>query len=151
MNKNHFVSVAGLILNNSNEVLLVKSPLRGWEFPGGMVEAGESLQAALEREAFEESGVAIEITGFSGVYKNIESDIVNIDFKCRYVSGELTTSNESIEVGWFMPKAALGAVTNPLTLKRLENMLTADGKVHCFAFSKSPFAISEDDSYNFGL
>jgi hypothetical protein len=34
MDRNHFVSVAGLVLNDNNEVLLVKSPLRGWEFPG---------------------------------------------------------------------------------------------------------------------
>lgn len=88
MDKNHFVSVAGLILNDCNEILLVKSPLRGWEFPGGMVEEGESLQSTLKREVFEESGVVVEIIGFSGMCKNIEKDIVNIDFKCRYINGK---------------------------------------------------------------
>lgn len=151
MDKNHFVSVAGLVLHDSHEILLVKSPLRGWEFPGGMVEAGESLQSALKREVFEESGAAIEIIGFSGVCKNIEKDIVNIDFRCRYISGKLTASDESTEVRWFKPKAAFEAVSNPLTLKRLGNMLSADANVHCFAFTKSPFAIVEDDSYNVGL
>lgn len=151
MDRNHYVSVAGLILNNKNEVLLVKSPRRGWEFPGGVVEAGESLQTALKREVLEESGTNIEITGFSGLYKNIEKDILNIDFRCKYLNGELTTSNESIEVGWFDPQTALKMVSNPLTLKRLENMLSADNKVHCFAFKKSPFSIVENDLYNVGL
>lgn len=151
MDKNHFVSVAGLILNNSNEVLLVKSPLRGWEFPGGMVEPGESLQSALKREVLEESGAAIEIIGFSGVCKNIEKDIVNIDFTCRYIGGNLTTSDESLEVRWFTPKAAIESVTNSLTVKRLMNMLSADNKVHCFAFTKTPFEVTEDDLYNVGL
>ena len=32
-----------------------------WEFPGGKVEAGESLQAALEREIREELGQAIRV------------------------------------------------------------------------------------------
>ena len=88
----------GLILNDTNKVLLVKSPLRGWEFPGGMVESGETLQSALKREVLEESGATIEIIGFSGVCKNIVKDIMNIDFICNYICGELTTSDESLEV-----------------------------------------------------
>jgi 8-oxo-dGTP diphosphatase len=44
LDKNHFVSVAGLVVNDKSEVLLVKNPRRGWEFPGGMVESGETLQ-----------------------------------------------------------------------------------------------------------
>lgn len=147
MDRNHFVSVAGLVLNDNNEVLLVKSPLRGWEFPGGMVESGESLQSALKREVLEESGATIEIIGFTGVSKNIEKDIVNIDFTCRYIGGELTTSDESLEVRWFTQEAALEAVTNPLTEKRLMNMLSADDKVHCFAFTKTPYRVVEDVLY----
>ena len=58
MEKNHFVSVAGITVNDSNEVLAYRNnPQRGWEFPGGMVEQGESLQEALKREIFEESGM----------------------------------------------------------------------------------------------
>jgi 8-oxo-dGTP diphosphatase len=44
MEKNHFVSVAGITTNEKNEVLLIKHPQRGWEFPGGMVEPGENRQ-----------------------------------------------------------------------------------------------------------
>lgn len=151
MDRNHFVSVAGLILNARNEVLLVKNPLRGWEFPGGMVESGESLKSALKREVLEESGAEIEIIGFSGVCKNTEKDIVNIDFTCRYTGGQLLTSVESLEVRWFTQEAALKAVTSPLTMKRLTNMLSADNDVHCFAFTKMPFEVTEDDLYNVGF
>ena len=45
-----------------------------------MIEPGESFQEALHREVREESGVEIEITGFVGICKNLERNIVNIDF-----------------------------------------------------------------------
>ena len=80
MNYTHFVSVAGLVCNENEEILLIKSPWRGWEYPGGMVEPGETFQEALIREIKEEAGVDVKITGFIGLCKNIEKDIVNIDF-----------------------------------------------------------------------
>ena len=66
--------------------------------------------------------------------KNVEKDVVNIDFSCRYLSGELTTSNESSEVMWVRKEDALDMVTFPLTRKRLQNMLSESDKVNCFCF-----------------
>ncbi len=40
----HIVSAATIVLNNRNEILLIKGPRRGWEMPGGQVEEGESLR-----------------------------------------------------------------------------------------------------------
>ena len=57
MNYTHFVSVAALVSNDDNEILLIKSPKRGWEYPGGMVEPGETFEEALLREIKEESGI----------------------------------------------------------------------------------------------
>lgn len=62
----HTVAVGGLAINENEEVLLVKNPRRGWEFPGGMVEAGETLPQALIREIKEESGANVIITGIVG-------------------------------------------------------------------------------------
>ena len=45
----HIVAVMGIVRNEKNEILLIKSPLRGWEPPGGQVENGEDLITALER------------------------------------------------------------------------------------------------------
>ena len=69
MKHNHFVSCAALVTNQAGEILLVKSPLRGWEYPGGLIEPGETFQQALKREVREEAGVEIEITGFVGICK----------------------------------------------------------------------------------
>lgn len=150
MNHTHFVSVAGLVTNDKGDILLVKSPRRGWEYPGGMVEPGETFQDALVREIKEEAGIDVEITGFVGLCKNIEKDVVNIDFICKAVGGQLTTSDESTEVMWVNKENALSMITFPLTRKRLSNMLSESKQVHCFCFKREPFEIVSEDIYNVG-
>lgn len=151
MNYTHFVSVAGLVSNADGDILLIKSPRRGWEYPGGMVEPGETFQEALRREIKEESGIDVEITGFIGLCKNIENDIVNIDFACRAVGGTLMTSNESSDVSWFKKEDALNMITFPLTRKRLENMLSGKNDISCFCFKREPFDVVSDNNYKVGI
>lgn len=144
MEHTHFVSVAGLVRNSRGQILLVNSPRRGWEYPGGMVEPGESLQDALRREILEESGAAVRVIGFFGVSKNIQKDAVNLDFLCEYVSGAPRTSAESTEVAWFSPEDALEAVTFPLTRYRLTKMLAAAGEMYSFSFRRDPFQVTDE-------
>lgn len=68
MKKSTKVVVTALIVNNKNQVLLQQRfdpedalAHMKWEFPGGGVEYGESLEEALRREVKEESGLDIEI------------------------------------------------------------------------------------------
>ena len=150
MNYTHFVSVAGLVTNENDEILLINSPWRGWEYPGGMIEPGETFQEALIREVKEESGVDVEITGFIGICKNIEKDVVNIDFVCKYIGGELKTSDESSEVKWVKKEDALGMITFPLTKIRLENMLSGKNTVSCFGFTREPFKVVDDEEFRVG-
>ena len=148
--KNHLVSCAGLVTNAEGKILLVKSPLRGWEYPGGLIEPGETFQQALKREIREEAGVEVEITGFVGICKNVERDIVNIDFTCRYVSGELTTSDESTEVIWATPEEAFSLITFPLTRKRLHNMLSGSPDAALFCYETTDFTVTEDAHFTLG-
>lgn len=150
MEPNHLVSVAGLVTNDRGEILLVNSPWRGWEYPGGLIEPGETFQEALHREIREESGVEVEITGFVGICKNVKMNIVNIDFTCRYIGGELRTSEESTEVIWATPERAMELITFPLTKKRLQNMLSGDRQMHLFGFQREPFTVYDDEAFSIG-
>ena len=60
----NFKIVTAAIVLQDNKVLLTRralgQSLEGyWEFPGGKVEEGESLQECLKREIFEELGVQV--------------------------------------------------------------------------------------------
>jgi 8-oxo-dGTP pyrophosphatase MutT (NUDIX family) len=37
----HVVSAAAIVVNENNEILLIRGPRRGWEMPGRQVEEGE--------------------------------------------------------------------------------------------------------------
>lgn len=122
----HIVSAATIVLNERNEILLIKGPRRGWEMPGGQVEEGESLKDAAIRETKEESGLDIEVTKFCGVFQNVSECICNTLFLGKPVGGELTTTPEALEVGFFSIAAALEIVTWKNFSQRIELCLNEE-------------------------
>lgn len=63
-----FVHVVAGLIESRERILLVEQQgpddsAQNWAFPGGRVEAGESLQAALIREVSEESGLVVTRVG----------------------------------------------------------------------------------------
>lgn len=150
----HIVAVSGLIKNNDGKVLLEKSPDRGWEIPGGQVEIGESLIDALKREVKEETGIDIEvdelITVTSNISKRVQLDgvtpigsIVNFGFTGRYISGELTTSEESLEVDWFDRDKVLNMIGQEFNKDRVKDMISDNLGVVYKAFTREPYVIHE--------
>lgn len=126
----HTVAVSGLVSDPlTGRVLLIRSPRRGWEFPGGQVEQGESLIEALVREIQEETGVLVEVGELVGVYSNTHTHVVMFSFLCEWLDGKLKTSPESLEVAWVDRDIALERVTNPAIYDRLRDMLDFHGTV----------------------
>lgn len=57
-------------------VVLVRrnNPPLGWALPGGFVDEGETVEACAIREALEETGLEVELTGLLGVYSDPARD-----------------------------------------------------------------------------
>jgi len=125
----HIVAVGGLVRNAEGRVLMLRSPRRDWEFPGGQVEEGEDLVTALQREVLEETGMTVTVGSLAGVYSNLKSHIVMFDFLCDLVSGDLQTSAESPAVEWVEAGEALGRIIRPVIRDRMRDMLEFTGEV----------------------
>lgn len=65
-----------VIIETGNGIVLIKrkNPPPGWALPGGFVEYGESLENAAIREAFEETGLAIKLSGQLHTYSKPDRD-----------------------------------------------------------------------------
>jgi 8-oxo-dGTP diphosphatase len=97
-----------------DKILLVRrarSPAKGfYSLPGGRVEFGESLHAALHREVDEETGLKIEIAGFAGWREVLPAaggggHYLIISFAARWVALEVVLNNEHDDFKWLAPDA----------------------------------------------
>jgi len=58
-----------VICRFKDQWLLTRHPRRGWEFPGGKVEEGETPEEAARREVYEETGAIVGTIRYIGQYK----------------------------------------------------------------------------------
>lgn len=105
------VGALGLVRGADGALLLVRHTYkRGWGVPGGLVKPGEHPVDAVVREAREEVGVAIEVTGEPAVVVDPPTRRVDVVFPARLVTGRdagdpRPVSPEIAEVRWFAADA----------------------------------------------
>ena len=110
------ISVSAVVTRRQKpgEILLMRrSDNEHWGLPGGYVEPGESVVAATEREVREETGFEIEVGPLVGVYSDPKTQVIEYEDRRRVQAinlcftaiageqGELTTPEETLEIGFF--------------------------------------------------
>ena len=132
------VVVYAIARDGSGRVLLVRRADDGnWELPGGRVEVGETMSAAVRREVFEEAGITITLTGVSGIYSDPAHIVVYpiegarqqvaVCLHARVVqAGELPRpdGDETTAASWFTPAETNALAMHPAVRRRLTHGLT---------------------------
>jgi ADP-ribose pyrophosphatase YjhB (NUDIX family) len=98
-------------------VVLIKrrhEPLAGeWSLPGGGVDVGETLVAAVAREVVEETGLTVEVGPVIEVFDRIMLDdqrrvqyhFVLVDYLCRPTGGRLLAGSDAADITIAEPAA----------------------------------------------
>ena len=103
---------AGIIIEQEGKILLIdRSDGLGYTIPGGIVRHRETIEECVLREAREETGYTVKITGFVGVYSALDRDprfrAVAITYKGCIVDGAPRGSGEG-EPCWRSPEEVFG-------------------------------------------
>ena len=102
------------VIFREGKILLVRrarSPGTGfYSLPGGRVEFGESLHAALHREVDEETGLRIEIGGLAGWREVLPAaggggHYLIMSFAARWIAREPVLNDEHDDFKWLAPDA----------------------------------------------
>lgn len=136
------VGVGGIVIGNGR-VLLVRrgqEPLLGqWSIPGGLLEAGETLIAGVEREILEETGLSVRAVDLVEAVDRIFFDpadspalsdtqqipqapsrpryhYVILDYLCERVSGEAKAGGDAAEVAFASENDLPRYELSPLTI-----------------------------------
>ena len=102
----------GALIFRRDTILLVqrgRAPLKGyWSLPGGALETGEQLTAAIQREVLEETGLHVKPLSIAEIFERIMRDkqgnpeyhYVLIDYVCKVTGGELAASDDASLARW---------------------------------------------------
>jgi 8-oxo-dGTP diphosphatase len=104
------IDVVAAIIRKNGQILITQRPdnvhlARLWEFPGGKVEPGESLDTALRREIREELGIEIRVQDeFFTVDHDYPTKSVRLHFfNCTILEGE-AQQLEVADLRWVNPQ-----------------------------------------------
>ena len=102
--------VGAVITDAAGRLLLIlrgHEPAQGlWSVPGGRIEPGETDQAAVVRETFEETGLSVACGPLLGAVEapGLDGAVVDIrDYAAEVTGGQLTPGDDAAGARWVTP------------------------------------------------
>jgi 8-oxo-dGTP diphosphatase len=125
------LGVGAIIFDKSNLLIVERGrePLKGfWSLPGGVVETGELLAAAIAREVMEETGLVVEPASTFEIFERIIRDeagraeyhYVLVDYLCRVTGGSLIPGDDVTQAAWVSQQELAGYRLTDGTLEVIE-------------------------------
>jgi 8-oxo-dGTP diphosphatase len=121
--KDHIVtSVVAVIITGTEEVLLTKRsvpPFLGeWVMPGGRIDLGEPIAAALKREVMEEVGLEVEVEDLIDVFEHVTPGADNCHFiilyyLCRPLHADVVHNPHEVEETAWVRRSELASYSMP--------------------------------------
>ena len=121
--KEHIVtSVVAVIIDEQERVLLTRRsipPFKGmWVMPGGKIDLGEPIAAALRREVDEEVGLEIEVGSLINVFEHVTPGEENchyiiLFYRCRPVHYDLSHNPDEVSEAIWVARGDLAQYDMP--------------------------------------
>lgn len=121
------VSVKGICIVDGR-VILLKNERGEWDLPGGKLDKGESVEAALQREIHEELGIRVLAMELLSVFNMLIGNRINVLivlYHCQVeaLPSDLIISQESFELGIFTRAELQNIELNDVYLQRIYEVM----------------------------
>ncbi|MDA9128975.1 NUDIX hydrolase [Candidatus Gracilibacteria bacterium] len=126
------VSAKACITNSEGKMLLCREDTGHWDIPGGGIDHGEEIHAALKREIMEEMGLLVTSISPQPLYVYISESsgiaspkrpICLLIYKVEVENLNFTPSSECEEIGFFSIEEALAVNLYHPNIKVMQTLL----------------------------